>query len=69
MKGLILILIGGYRKFISPLLGNNCRYCPTCSEYFYSAVKTYGAFLGAGLGIWRILRCNPFSTGGSDPLP
>ena len=69
MKSVILFLIRLYRRFISPVLGKNCRFTPTCSAYFYNAVETYGAFLGVGLGLWRILRCNPFGRGGYDPLP
>ncbi len=55
-----------YQAAISPLLGPNCRYTPTCSEYFILAVKKYGPLLGTLKGVWRILRCNPFSAGGTD---
>ena len=55
-----------YQAAISPLLGPKCRYTPTCSEYFILAVKKYGPFLGTLKGVWRILRCNPFSAGGTD---
>lgn len=55
-----------YQAAISPMLGPKCRYTPTCSEYFILAVKKYGPFRGALKGIWRILRCNPFSRGGTD---
>ena len=55
-----------YQAAISPMLGPKCRYTPTCSEYFILAVKKYGPFRGALKGIWRILRCNPFSAGGTD---
>lgn len=55
-----------YQAAISPMLGPKCRYTPTCSEYFILAVKKYGPFRGALKGFWRILRCNPFSRGGTD---
>ena len=55
-----------YQAAISPMLGPKCRYTPTCSEYFILAVKKYGPFRGALKGIWRMLRCNPFSAGGTD---
>lgn len=67
-KGL-LIMIRGYQRFVSPLLGKNCRFSPTCSEYFYLAVEKYGFFKGSFLGIKRILKCHPFNPGGYDPLP
>jgi putative membrane protein insertion efficiency factor len=61
-------LIRGYKKFISPILPPTCKYLPTCSEYAVDAITKYGAFKGTGMAIWRILRCNPFSKGGYDPL-
>ena len=64
------ILIGGvrfYQRMISPLLGANCRFQPTCSAYFIEAVKKYGAFRGSLKGAWRICRCHPWSAGGFDP--
>ncbi len=64
------ILIGGvrlYQIFLSPLLGRNCRFQPTCSSYFIQAVEKYGPLRGSLRGIWRICRCNPFSEGGEDP--
>jgi len=56
-----------YQIFLSPLLGRNCRFTPTCSAYFIAAVKKYGAINGAIRGAWRICRCNPFNSGGFDP--
>jgi len=56
-----------YQRGISPLLGKNCRYQPTCSEYFILAVKKYGPLRGAWRGTWRIMRCHPFRPGGYDP--
>jgi hypothetical protein len=66
-KGLIY-LIKIYKYFISPVLGNNCRYLPTCSEYSIEALKTYGFFKGLFLSIKRILSCHPWSNGGFDPV-
>lgn len=65
-----LILIGAvrlYQYLISPLIGKNCRYEPSCSQYFILAVKKYGAISGTWKGILRILRCHPFHSGGYDP--
>ncbi len=64
------LLIGGvrlYKFFLSPLLGQNCRYTPTCSDYFIESVKKHGAIRGAIRGVWRIIRCNPWCRGGYDP--
>ncbi len=59
-----------YRRFLSPLKGNvHCRYIPTCSQYALEALEKHGAFKGTLLAVWRILRCNPFSKGGYDPVP
>ena len=69
MKKLLLLLIKFYQKALSPYLGRNCKYTPTCSAYAYQAISKYGALKGTGLAIWRILRCNPFSKGGYDPVP
>ena len=55
-----------YQIFLSPLLGRNCRYTPTCSQYFILAVQKYGPLRGAFKGICRILRCHPFHEGGED---
>lgn len=65
-------LIGGirfYQKYISPLKTTKCPYYPTCSQYGLEAIQKYGAFKGSLLAVWRILRCNPFSKGGYDPVP
>jgi len=63
----IIKLIRGYQLLISPWLGQNCRYTPTCSQYFIEAVKKYGILKGSYRGVLRILRCHPFSRGGHDP--
>ena len=72
MKKILLFLIKKYQKHISPHLSNNyhinCKYFPTCSEYTRQAIEKYGALKGSFLGIKRIIKCNPFSKGGYDPL-
>lgn len=62
-------LIRAYQRWISPLLGSHCRFRPTCSEYARDAVRRHGLIWGGVLSIWRILRCNPLSDGGYDPVP
>jgi len=68
MKQILLFIIKVYRKYLSPMKRSKCPYCPTCSTYGLIAVEKYGAIKGGGLTLWRILRCNPFSKGGYDPL-
>lgn len=69
MKKIILWLINFYQKSLSPLKGQGCCiFTPTCSEYTKQAVLKYGVLIGLAKGFWRILRCNPFSKGGYDPL-
>jgi putative membrane protein insertion efficiency factor len=58
-----------YRAVISPALGPRCRYYPSCSAYAEEAIRTHGVMRGTALGAWRLLRCNPFSHGGYDPVP
>lgn len=58
-----------YQKFISPLLGNNCRFVPSCSQYAIEAIQIHGVLKGMLLATWRILRCNPFGKCGRDPVP
>ena len=69
MKKILIFLIKFYRKYISPLKRTKCQYIPTCSEYGLEAIEKHGALKGSLLAIWRILRCNPFSSGGYDPVP
>lgn len=69
MKKILIGLIKLYRIYISPLKRTKCPYIPSCSEYGLEAVEKYGAFKGGMLAAWRILRCNPFSKGGYDPVP
>ncbi len=64
-----MLLISGYRRFISPLLGPVCRFYPSCSEYGLEAVRVHGALRGSWLAIRRIGRCHPFNPGGVDPVP
>ena len=69
MKKILINIIKIYQYFISPLLGNRCRFLPTCSEYFIEALKTYGLIKGFKLGSKRILKCHPIkSLGGSEGL-
>ncbi|RLE14301.1 MAG: membrane protein insertion efficiency factor YidD [Actinobacteria bacterium] len=58
-----------YQKALSPLLGQNCRYHPSCSRYAYEAIETHGALRGGWFGVKRIGRCHPFHDGGFDPVP
>ena len=69
MKKIFIIIIKFYRKYISPMKTTKCPYTPTCSQYGLEAIEKYGAFKGGLLALWRILRCNPFSKGGYDPVP
>lgn len=68
MKKIFVGLINIYQKKISPIFGRHCRYYPTCSEYTKQAIEKYGIFKGTFYGIKRIIKCNPFSKGGYDPL-
>ena len=65
---ILIKLIKCYRFLISPLLGQSCRYLPTCSEYSIEALKTYGFFKGLFLSVKRILSCHPWGRGGFDPV-
>lgn len=70
MKYLCIWLIRFYQKVLSPLKRNpTCRFTPTCSAYAIEAFQKRGFFVGLGLTVWRILRCNPFCAGGYDPVP
>lgn len=69
IKKIFIFPIRIYQKFISPMLGAKCRYYPTCSEYTAQAIETHGVIKGIVLGAYRIIRCNPWSKGGYDPVP
>lgn len=68
MVKVIIFLIRVYRSIFSPLFPPSCRFTPTCSEYAIEVFKRYGLSRGLGMSIWRVLRCNPFSPGGYDPV-
>jgi putative membrane protein insertion efficiency factor len=65
----VIVLVRLYRYAISPMLGNNCRFHPSCSEYAVDALRRYGAGKGLWLALRRIGRCNPWCSGGYDPVP
>jgi putative membrane protein insertion efficiency factor len=69
VKRLLLALIAVYQRWISAALPRRCRYEPTCSAYGVEAIRRFGAVRGSLLAAWRVLRCNPFSHGGFDPVP
>lgn len=69
MKRILIFFITLYRKYVSPLKPPCCRFTPTCSAYAIEALQKRGVIVGSLLAVWRILRCNPFSRGGYDPVP
>lgn len=70
MKRILIALVRFYQLAISPYKGVSCcKYIPTCSNYAIEAIQRFGAFKGSFLALYRILRCNPFSSGGYDPVP
>ena len=68
MRRAATALIRAYQRVISPLLPRRCKYHPTCSAYAVQAIRSYGILRGSVLAAWRLLRCNPFSHGGYDPV-
>lgn len=66
---LLVLLLKGYRRLVSPLLGERCRFHPSCSAYALEAVQRHGVVKGLLLGAWRVGRCSPLSGGGPDPVP
>ena len=69
MKFILSLLIKFYQFFISPWLGRNCRFYPTCSEYAYESINTHGTIKGLVFALRRLLKCHPFCNGGYDPIP
>lgn len=69
MKALLLLLLRGYRYAIRPLLGANCRFYPSCSEYAQEAIERHGSARGSWLTARRLVRCHPYHPGGYDPVP
>lgn len=69
MRKLIIFFLKGYQLMISPLLPPSCRFYPSCSEYALNALQRFGLSKGIMLTLMRLLRCNPFSRGGYDPIP
>jgi hypothetical protein len=66
---MLIAIIKLYKYFISPLLGSNCRFYPSCSSYSLEALQRHGAIIGAYLTLKRLLKCHPFHQGGIDPVP
>lgn len=69
LRRIAVLLLLGYRRIVSPLLAPRCRYHPSCSAYAIEAIRQFGILRGGLLAAWRLLRCNPWSLGGYDPVP
>ena len=69
MNKVLIAFIRVYQYTLSPMLGQRCKYYPSCSNYAVGALREHGVIRGVGLASWRVLRCNPFSDGGYDPVP
>ncbi|MDT8449972.1 MAG: membrane protein insertion efficiency factor YidD [Wenzhouxiangellaceae bacterium] len=69
MQSLLIRLIHLYRRLLSPLIGQQCRFTPTCSRYAEQAIELYGPLRGSWMAVRRVLRCHPLCTGGHDPVP
>ena len=68
MRRIALFPIGAYQRLVSPALGSRCKYYPSCSQYAAQAIERFGILRGLVLAGWRLLRCNPWSHGGFDPV-
>jgi putative membrane protein insertion efficiency factor len=68
VRWLFVLPIRGYQRLFSPIIGDRCKYYPSCSEYAAQAVERFGILRGLILAGWRLLRCNPWSYGGYDPV-
>lgn len=68
-RRLLVLLIRGYQRFLSPLTPPTCRFYPSCSAYAVIALERHGVIRGTRLAVWRILRCNPWNPGGIDDVP
>ena len=69
MRKIVVLIIQGYRLLISPFLGSNCRFYPSCSEYAQEAITEHGVIRGLWLSLKRLGRCHPWHAGGVDPVP
>lgn len=69
MRSLLIALVRGYRLFLSPWLGSQCRFTPSCSHYALEALQRHGAAQGSVLTLQRLARCHPWCAGGHDPVP
>jgi len=69
LKAILLLLLRGYKRWLSPLLGTRCRFHPSCSAYAMEAIEVHGSARGSWLAIRRVARCHPLHPGGHDPVP
>jgi hypothetical protein len=69
VRKILILLLAGYKRLISPLLPSACRFYPSCSQYMSEAIEVHGAVRGVWLGLKRLGRCHPFHEGGMDPVP
>lgn len=69
MKQILLLLVRGYQRLVSPMFPPSCRFSPSCSQYSYEAISRHGAAKGLWLTVKRVGRCNPWNPGGYDPVP